>query len=232
MKRIYILFPIALIFLIIFLVSQNVSTVVTIEDTRRILSLNLGSFQNIGQYRKEIFFIQKVQSKVLEIAPRDVGIAFGKTRELKDLLENKFGLCYDRSRSIEKILKYYNFEVRHLSIHTILKDSILGTLITRQGPSHAVTEVKTSKGWLVVDSNEKWLSLDREGLPISIHEISKRLDKKKNIKWKIDPSGEVFYSPMIYTIGLYSRHGKFYPPYIFFPDINFTEILMNLESHD
>jgi len=43
---------------------------------------------------------------------------------------------------------------------------LLEALIRRGHPSHAVTEVKTSRGWLYVDSNQPWVAVNRDGQPL------------------------------------------------------------------
>ena len=53
-------------------------------------------------YEDEINFIILVQQSVLRIAPEEKGLPFGQKREPKELYEAKSGLCYDRSRAIEK----------------------------------------------------------------------------------------------------------------------------------
>ena len=41
-----------------------------------------------------------------------------------------------------------------------------------------ITEVKTSKGWLVIDSNHAWTSLDRESQPFSLAHIQADQEKE------------------------------------------------------
>ena len=68
-------------------------------------------------YRDQLGFIISVQRSVLNIAPRNDGLPFAQKREPKELYVAKTGLCYDRSRVIEKILRYSGFETRHISIY-------------------------------------------------------------------------------------------------------------------
>ena len=57
-------------------------------------------------YEDEIDFVVRVQRAVLDVAPRNEGLPFGAEREPRDLFEARRGLCFDRSRVIEKILRY------------------------------------------------------------------------------------------------------------------------------
>lgn len=179
-------------------------------------------------YEKETQTIVEVQSAVLRCVPGNIGIPYNARREPKDVYFAKSGLCYDRSRVMEKILRYLSFRTRHISIYsTEQTHSAFLSLITPGVSSHAVTEVLTSKGWLVVDSNDSWVSLDKQGNPVPIEQIQSDVGPC-NISWsKPFPSG-IYKKPFTFVYGLYSRHGRFYPPYNFIPDINYKELMQNV----
>jgi len=178
-------------------------------------------------YRDELTFIVSVQNSVLNIAPRNDGLPFGQKREPKELYAAKTGLCFDRSRVIEKILRYSGFETRHVSIYSKEKTgSTIKSLITPGVSSHAVTEVLTKNGWLIVDSNEPWVSTDTNIRPVSIENIQLSIENSVHIKWGKEPNN-IYLKPFTFVFGLYSRHGHFYPPYNFVPDINYGEIIQN-----
>ena len=93
-----------------------------------------------------------------------------------------------------------------------------GALFHYQQPSHAVTEVKTSRGWLFVDSNSEWLAVNRRGEPVNADEVWRRYEEFEN--------------PPVYLVepwwairGLYSRKGQFYGAGIPFPEINWNDFL-------
>ena len=229
----YILIPLTPLLIIVVLKIHEVRVSLTDEDTVTIetvlqekgIALPAGG----AAYAEELTFILSVQDAVLEIAPIDQGIPYNTDREPKDLFQAGFGLCYDRSRAIEKILFYGGFKTRHVAIYS--KEgtgSAIRSILTPGVPSHAVTEVKTRSGWLVVDSNQRWVSLDCNRMPVSIGEINNNF---KDICW--DPNfvpvmNSIYSQDFVYVYGLYSRHGRFYPPYDFFPDINWGEFLNNL----
>jgi Transglutaminase-like superfamily len=155
---------------------HEVDNSVTEEDKRYIAkflrSEKAGAPSGKMSYEEEIDYIVRVQKAVLGTAAGQAGIPFDKPREPKQLYRAKSGLCYDRSRAIEKILRAAGFETRHISIFSTHKtDSALKSLITPGVASHAVTEVLTSNGWLVVDSNHLWVSLDQQGSPVSIEQL-------------------------------------------------------------
>ena len=120
--------------------------------------LQLGALDVPAKQRslqQEIDFIVGVQRVVLERVSGQHGVEFGSTREPKDLFESQSGLCFDRSRVIEKILNSAGLRTRHIAIYsTVETGSALISLLTPQVPSHALTEVLTQAGWMAIDSND------------------------------------------------------------------------------
>ena len=179
-------------------------------------------------YEDEINFVVRVQRAVLDVAPRNEGLPFGAEREPRDLFEARTGLCFDRSRVIEKILRYASLEARHVALYSTRETgSAMKSLLAPGVSSHAVTEVLTKKGWLVVDSNDPWVSLDATTSPVSIWRIKASADRRVRLVWS-KPPNEIYEQPFTFVYGLYSRHGKLYPPYDFIPDINYTELAQNV----
>ena len=190
---------------------------------------NISPLPDKPSYKDEINFIILVQQSVLKIAPEEKGLPFGQKREPKELYEAKSGLCYDRSRVIEKILRYSGFETRHISVYSKAKTaSSFKSIITPGVPSHAITEVLTKKGWLIVDSNYPWISINVDKQPVSINNIKHSIDNAAPIQWNEEPPTIIYLEPFTFVYGLYSRHGYFYPPYNFFPDINYGEFFQNV----
>lgn len=209
---------------------HNVSKKITSEDKIQIESLL--NFQNEDvskindNFENQITFIKKIQSIVIDsISPSQTGIPLGRNREPINVIQYGQGQCFDRSRLIEKILIHYGFKIRHLSIYKMEESTkLLKTLLSTGTPSHATVEVKTLKGWMIVDSNTKWLSLDKNSLPMNF----KNLNPDK-FHQQPDVILLPFYSNNSLGIyGLYSRHGHFYPPYNRIPDFNFRELFYNL----
>lgn len=175
-------------------------------------------------FEEEIRAIQLAQDAVLKTTPVNEGIPELHTRELADIWALRKGVCYDRSRGMEKIIIQMGFRVRHISIYALQNEGVFYTLRAKQIPSHAITEVSTSKGWLVVDSNNRWISLSKESMPIPVAEMARHPRADGYLQ---GPPNEIFQHPFIPVYGLYSRHGKFYPPYIAFPNMNYGDILLN-----
>lgn len=81
----------------------------------------------------------------------------------------------------------------------------------------------TARGWLVVESNARWLALATDGRPIAIAELEKMIADGR----VADPPTETYRS-FGSVIGPYSRQGRFYPPCTPVPDINYHQFVQNL----
>ena len=202
----------------------------TEEDMQYIPKFLVGvdSLPKKYKFKDGIKYIAAVQKSVIEIAPHLGGLPFGQKREPKELFLAKRGLCFDRSRVIEKILRYSGFKTRHINVYSKKGiGSALKKLLTPGVSSHAITEVLTSQGWLVVDSNATWLGLDKNDRPVPIEDIWLKIENSNSIDWKNEPPSFIYNEPFSFVYGLYSRHGKFYPPYNFIPDIHIGEFAVN-----
>src|SRR5680860_1366733 len=153
---------------------------------------------------------------------------FDRPRELRDLYQARSGLCFDRSRAIEKILSSLGFEVRHAAVYSTKDASRLRAFLTPRTPSHALTEVKTARGWLVIDSNRRWIGLTRDGTPVDLDALR---ETKAQQAWDSrlkEPMSTILSGPFSYLFGLYSRHGRFYAPYTPIPDADWRQVLYNV----
>lgn len=222
---------VSIILIIALLSYHEVDNSLTAEDQQYIVKYLEGipALSEKGTYDNELDIIIQVQNSVISKTVHKDVLPLGTEREPKDIFLTKAGLCYDRSRTIEKILRYIGFQTRHVSIYSTKKTrSAIKSLITIGIPSHAVTEVLTKKGWLVVDSNNRWVSTDSIDNPVSIAQIKLSTEGSKNISWNQKPPSSIYENPFTFIYGLYSRHGKFYPPYNFIPDVNYKELVHNI----
>jgi hypothetical protein len=180
-------------------------------------------------YEDQILLIEAVQAAVLQHNPVGKGIPDNQPRNPKDLYNFGAGLCFDRSYTLEKIFLSLGFKVRHMSLYADMPNmGLLAEMTKAQIPSHAVSEVKTAEGWLIVDSNNPWLGLDQSGKPHSMKTIKKA---NYQVAWKTPPAKgyDLFYSKdCTYIYGLFSRHGRFYPPYNPVPDVRWVQLFQNL----
>jgi hypothetical protein len=205
----------------------NVSNILSHEDISAIrIILGTDKVSEIKNFDEEIKMIRWAQVKVVELASDSNPIPDYSDREPMDLLKSKSGLCYDRSRTLDKIYAWLGFEVRHVYIlygqdKTQLNNWNMVKYFFSKSQSHAVTEVKTSRGWVVVDSNSLWISLDKDGLPIPANQIYLRQVDFENIPG-------YFLTPHWTFPGMYSRRGHLYRPFIPFPEFNWFDFLKYL----
>jgi hypothetical protein len=202
----------------------NVSTDVSADDRRAFETiLGLKRPDHTLSYSEELQLIRTLQSRILTIAPEGPPIPEYQSREPLDLLRNRTGLCYDRSRTLEKLFAWMGFEVRHVYI-LFLTDlegrpmSPLQALFTPGSPSHAVTEVKTQRGWMIVDSNSPWIGVTDRGIPVRTSEVF-------SMRKSLPDMPEYFAVQAISVPGLYSRRGQFYRPFIPFPELSWPTFL-------
>jgi hypothetical protein len=222
----------ALLFL---LYASRVDNTITQEDEAyidRLIGENHIDPGNLEGFDSQLHFISAVQNALLRLAPEQDGIPEGQPRELKDLYAARKGLCYDRSRAMEKVLNRFGLQVRHIAVYSSLDwlPDVLA-ILNPSATSHALTEVMTDKGWLLVGSNTPWLSLDRDNNPLSMADLSAHLRRVRFSHWE-EMEGKlqnpIFRTPFGYYYGVYSRHGKFFPPYNVIPDVNWGQFLQNL----
>ncbi len=84
---------------------------------------------------------------------------------------------------------------------------------------------------MLIDSNARWIGLTEDGLVKSIEDLQS-LDHRV-VRWSsrnLAKMNEIFSKDFTYVIGLYSRHGRFFPPYSPIPDYNIRHLLTGLFS--
>lgn len=230
--------PAVLLVFLVFVNYFNVDRTLTDEDRKYIKLYLPNTPEGIAHtlpFEEQIRLIERAQQAVHQRTTGWVGIPEGQPREPKQLYLGRTGLCYDRSRVLEKIFTYLGFPNRHLAL--FMRESGMHsyeTLLFHHVPSHAISEVKTTKGWLMVDSNRLWISLDDNYQPISMPQMQIRYKRGEKINWAQSPDkgDDTFYnSRCIALYGLYSRHGRFYPPYAAgVPDYRVRGLFYNFEQ--
>lgn len=183
-------------------------------------------------FEQQLAYIQGVQRKVLEYSPENQGIPYGMDRGPREIFEYRRGLCFDRSRTIELILRNRGFKVRHLFLLSLKgKTGIFTAFLTPGQYSHAVSEVLTSKGWMLIGSNTGWMAVSKNNNPKTVWDLKKHLKGKVNIEWK-SPMPAIYSDifPWQPIYGLYSRHGEFFAPFTPVPDYNLSELMKNFKN--
>jgi hypothetical protein len=195
---------------------------------------DFSALKNPQTFENEIKTIRAIQDSILAKTPVQKRIPLNTAREPENLYHSQNALCGDRSRFMDKALREAGFETRFVFLYmtSSIRSPFMAFLSMDKGhvKSHAVVEVLTRKGWMVVDSVERWISLDASGNVLSIEDIQND-PNIKNIEWDPENQGKIYFilnDSFAYLYGLYSRHGRFYEPYTPIPDINWPEFFLNL----
>jgi hypothetical protein len=196
----------------------NVSTDLTPDDVKVFHDIGLKKPSASLTFEAELSEIVRFQKEVFRRAPLGEGIEPYEAREPADLMRAGNGLCFDRSRTFDKGATFLGFEARHVYLLYKQNKSFLSAAITRKQSSHAVTEIKTSKGWMFIDSNTAWIAVTRAGEPVNADDVWRRFDEFEN-------PPPYLKDPWWAIRGLYSRGGHFYRPYIRFPELNWSDFL-------
>ena len=206
--------------------SIRVTKAITQDDYEIAKLLNIDKeCSDLNTYEKEIICVKSIQEAQLNLI--DDTKCRGKFINLGSLevINKNTACCFDRARITEQALQIYNFKVRHVFL-TQTENRGYFNLLAPGSPSHAVTEVLTSRGWLGVDSNEPLILLDQDNLPNTYEQaIHNGLIDSLSTSTFTD----YFYKkPLVYVIGLYSRNGTFFEPYLpYIPEINFNDFFGN-----
>jgi len=206
---------------------NSVPTNLTAEDRAIFVHDFAGQSLATATFDEQVTSILAVQVMLAHTAPRLKAIPKYQNREPADVTRQGQGICYDRSRFIEKALTYLGMDVRHVSIFDMPHGkSAVATLLTPGVSSHALSEVRTVRGWMLVDSNDLWIGLTKDGRVVSADMIAHDpmlafAEWDSRVKGR--PNAE-FETDFAYVIGLYSRHGDFFWPYVPIPDVNWTQL--------
>lgn len=179
--------------------------------------LKIASLRHPKTFADEIVAIKEIQHRVFDKAPVGAGIPDFRPREPSDLMKRREGLCFDRSRTLDKALEFIGLPTRHVYLLYRHELGFVSALFRYGQASHAVTEVRTSKGWMLVDSNTEWIALTRDGNVVNADDVWKRATEFDAIPSYLKDSWWAIR-------GMYSRKGQFYPPYFIFPNLNLPDL--------
>ena len=141
-------------------------------------------------------------------------------KNLTNFVKFKQGLCFDRSIIYEIIFKYYGFKVHHYYVG--FNDSKIRVLFRKRTISHAFISIEIDGEELFIDSNQYFLSVDKNDVIIKSFFTKIRLNKfyDKALWWT---SYFKEYKSSLIVRGLYSRNGFFFKPFLPIPDVNFYD---------
>ena len=219
---------------------HNVPKTITDEDQKYITLIlesagySISTLSERASFEDEIQAILAVQDSSFITAPRTGLIPKNTPREPYDLFRSSKAYCGDRARYIQKALHSLGFKTRFVSIYSRHDDTPFVKRILKQDiapyESHALVEILTSRGWIIVDTRKRWLSLTENNVPIALRDWEKARTDFVISPMIFDPVYPLMTNSFYAIYGLYSRHGLFYAPYTpYVPDINWIEFLENLK---
>jgi hypothetical protein len=204
----------------------NVNKSVSAADLAALASMGIQPQLPAASYEEEIQRIRGVQARVLALMTVDNSFPqIGRAVEPADLLVRRRGACYELSRTLEKAYAINGLESRRVFYLYRQDKGFFGALTTPQHPSHAAVEVKTRRGWLLVDSIVPWVALDKAGLPIPASGIWAHPERFDNVPEHLLLSSWAFR-------GLYSRGGQLYGSPLPAPEVNWHDLMHWIISFD
>ena len=167
-----------------------------------------------GLYQEEIKLYRPCSAGRAQCRPKKRGTAVGPLQGAQGPLRGGRGAVLRQKQGHrEDPGDTAAFETRHIALFSTQETgSAMRSLLTPGVASHAVTEVRTKRGWLVVDSNAPWVSLDIAGNPIPMSSIKSSADRREPLAWSKPLPHQIYQQPFTFVYCLYSRHGQFYPP--------------------
>ncbi|WP_133155158.1 hypothetical protein [Kinneretia aquatilis] len=206
---------------------MNVPKDMTDADRRALASMGMTPTNRAATYEEELVHIRSVQQNVLRVIKVDGATPpQGHAVEPAELLQRGRGACYELSRTIEKGLSLHKLETRRVFFLYRQNQPFMSAMFRRGHPSHAAVEVRTSKGWLLVDSITPWMALDLEGMPVAANGIWAHPERFGN-----EAPYHILLSSWAIR-GFYSRRGQLYGSPIPAPEVNWRELSGWLLSSD
>jgi hypothetical protein len=232
MKKLFLLIVFGLLFPLLLLWGFQFDDTISTEDRLYADSLMQSCNLLVSDLKPEDFDAQlkqisEVQACVLTYMKMKKDIPMNHTRNVRDLYEMKHGLCFDLSYVMEKILRVKGYEIRHVALYHKRGRNSLSTFFSSKVRSHAICEVKTAKGWMIIDSVSPFIGLRNEKDPLDMKQINDLAISGKLNPNEFNHLHRFYTEDNLFVYGLYSRHGRFYAPYNFIPDYRFYQLFYN-----
>ncbi len=138
-KAVYLSVAFLFVAFVLLAISTNVPTDLTQDDLAVFKDLGLNTPSASLTFEAELLELAHLQKETFRHAPFGIGIPPGQSREPLDLIRAGQGLCYDRSRTIDKAATFLGFQARHVFLLYKQDKSFLSAITSRRQNSHAVT---------------------------------------------------------------------------------------------
>lgn len=212
------------------LAANSVDTDVTHSDRAVIASLDVDDVCAATEgFQDELVCIQQLQQTVFERYPdtSDSFVRGESSHRPLDFDERGYGSCYDRAMLLEQTLRHYGFDVRRVAVY---EHQSFPLNYLRPGiNSHALSEVKTERGWMVLESIDPLIGIDDNDRVYSIGDIRDGMENGTidDTTFGTELPDNFFDGQFIYVYGLHSRHGYFFEPHLPVPEVDWTHFAMS-----
>lgn len=199
-------------------VTREISREITAQDENAILAI----FQRAGinpinllaerkpDFNAQVLAIRAIKGAVMPAGP-DTGV-----------------IPANRARILDKAYRFLGYESRYASVFEAADtSSALSAVLrsgTKTGRSHAVLEVKTDKGWMLVDTLPPFVAVTKDNDPVSLRRLQDEVANGTPIIWQEDVGQPytLLQKKFVIVYGLYAWRG-----FASFPDINWPEFDLN-----
>lgn len=220
---------VALIYSLVLLIAlKSVQQELTNEDRQSLIGNGIINSLEINRaasldYESQAEIIKSIQARVHAKVRGFEPIPLRRPREPEQVLAEMTGVCFDRARVIEKAMRLAGFSVRRVYLLYVEGGKgFLSTLLSSGVPSHTLIEVKTVHGWAFVGTLTNANGLTAQH-PLAARDVRGQIRRMGRSGWK-----EILDRDFTPIVGLYSRHGQHYAPYLPFPDISIKQMLSGL----
>lgn len=178
------------------------------------------SCRQAPDFQSEVECIKSMQLAKHASVPKIKCAGWAETIEPDEFLKRGYGCCFDRARLLEKALQTQGYDVRRVALYDTSVHGWLSAFVP-QIPSHAASEVKTSRGWMGVESNAKIVLVSEINAPMTFAQLYTETGRlHPDI-----PLNETYKKPMSIVYGLYSRHGMCHGLNLPAPEIHWPDFL-------
>lgn len=183
-----------------------------------------------NEFTNQVKNIKKIVNLVINSTPQErsetIYIQNRQPRTAQNIVEAKSTICYDRSWLIETLAEQQGYPARRVFLLANTTSNFKPWIFSRNVISHAMSEIHTEKGWVLVENQETWCGVINE-TAISVADIFRNKEILKQIPLK--NKNHILYKNFNYYRGLYSRHGQLFEPYVPFPEVRWKDLLWSFD---
>lgn len=180
----------------------------------------------LGQVAVIRKIVEGVIAETQSGAEETIYIRNRQKRLAQDIINKKSSICYDRSWLIESLAERAGYPARRVFLLASSTTNSRPGFFSKNVISHAMSEIRTEKGWVLVENQEPWLGV-LNGAAVSVSDIFH--DRTILQQIPLAKKDHILYKNFTFYRGLYSRHGQLFEPYAPFPEIRWSDFFWSLD---